>query len=107
MRSCKAGPRQFALITVAILILIPLALLVVLVIAFGIEVVLFVLTRADFAPLPQCHRRRDLRLPAHAGGRQAPCPGAQASRLPLSALFCRCLWRWPAVCFSFGREASD
>lgn len=43
--------RQFALITVVILIVIPLALLVVLVISFGFEVVLFVLTRADFAPL--------------------------------------------------------
>ncbi len=43
--------RQFALIAVFILVLIPLALLAVLIIAFGFEIVLAVLTIAEFSPL--------------------------------------------------------
>ncbi len=43
--------RQFALVAVIVLILIPLSLLAVLIIAFGFEVVLTVLTMTDFAQL--------------------------------------------------------
>ena len=97
MRACRNVARQFALVAVIILALIPLSLLAVLIIAFGFEVVLTVLTTVGAGAAAQLHRAwRPSHFPSSvdADG-QALRPRAQAAAFSAASVFCPCWWpRW-------------